>query len=140
IVSRYLDGAKSYDDTLLTRIGNFIYTKLIGNLFGFYYTDALVIFRAYKTSLPKRFNMTKRRSILYEKIIGKYISWEPQLSVKCAKHKLKIAEIPGDEPVRIADIGVISNTMLPKSRIQHYRSALAILYMIFEEYIKGRNN
>jgi len=29
------------------------------------------------------------------------ISWEPLLSVRAAKRRLKITEIPGDEPARI---------------------------------------
>ena len=38
---------------------------------------------------------------LPEKLFNTKISWEPLLSVRATKRKLKIAEIPGDEPARI---------------------------------------
>ena len=38
---------------------------------------------------------------LAEKLFGTKISWEPLLSVRAAKAKLKLTEIPGDEPPRI---------------------------------------
>lgn len=38
---------------------------------------------------------------LPEKLFSTKISWEPLLSVRAAKAKLRIAEIPGDEPERI---------------------------------------
>ena len=36
-----------------------------------------------------------------ERLFNTKISWEPLLSVRATKRKLKIAEIPGDEPARI---------------------------------------
>jgi hypothetical protein len=38
---------------------------------------------------------------LPEKLFNTKISWEPLLSVRAAKAKLKVSEIPGDEPPRI---------------------------------------
>ena len=38
---------------------------------------------------------------LAERLFRTKISWEPLLSVRAAKRKLKVAEIPGDEPPRI---------------------------------------
>ena len=105
IVSRYLGEARSFDDTFISRLGNWSFTKIINFLFGFHYTDALVMFRAYKREVPEKLGIIKRRSPLYERLIGRYISWEPQLSVRCAKRRLKISEIPGDEPLRVEDKG-----------------------------------
>src|SRR5580658_683706 len=51
IASRYAGGAKSDDDTPMTAAGNWTFTKLINVLFGGHYTDAMVIYRAYKTKL-----------------------------------------------------------------------------------------
>ena len=51
IVSRYLAGAKSEDDDLIKGFGNWLFTKTINVLHGGHYTDAMVIFRAYKTKL-----------------------------------------------------------------------------------------
>jgi len=136
IVSRYLGEARSFDDTFVSRLGNWAFTKIINFLFGFHYTDALVMFRAYRLAVPEKLGITKRRSALYERFIGRYISWEPQLSVRCAKHHLKITEIPGDEPLRIGDEGARGNRLLPPSRIYHFRSGFACLYMFFEEFIR----
>lgn len=136
IVSRYLPPARSEDDTLLTRLGNFMFTRMINLLFGGRYSDALVIYRAYRRAIPQDLGMTEIRSAVYERWIGRYISWEPQLSVRCAKLKLRVAEIPGDEPPRLGDkIG--GGFFLPASRIYHFRSGLACLYMILEELWRG---
>ncbi|MBF0483930.1 MAG: glycosyltransferase [Candidatus Omnitrophica bacterium] len=101
IVSRYAKGAKSYDDDAITAFGNKVFTTSISLLHGFPYTDAMVIYRAYKTSLIKELDLDKDESYeLPEKLFNTKISWEPLLSIRAAKRKLKIAEIPGDEPVR----------------------------------------
>ena len=60
IVSRYLGWAKSQDDTPLTWAANRVFTGLINRLFGGRYTDALVMFRAYRTDLPKRLGVLGR--------------------------------------------------------------------------------
>jgi glycosyltransferase involved in cell wall biosynthesis len=101
IVSRYIDGAKSYDDTKITRAGNWAFTTIINLLFGGHYVDSLVIFRAYKKSLVSELDLDKDSSYEpVEKILDTVISWEPLMSVRCAKRKKKVAEIPGDEPKR----------------------------------------
>lgn len=98
IVSRYLAGAKSYDDDVVTAFGNWMFTKMINILFGSYYTDTLVGFRAWKRDL-------------YEPMNNKYAmaaGFEPFSLIKCAKLKLKVAEIPGDEPPRIGGVRKMS--------------------------------
>ena len=45
IVSRYAKGAKSYDDGLITSIGNRLFTFLINLFYDSNYTDSLVMFR-----------------------------------------------------------------------------------------------
>ena len=137
IVSRYKDGAKSDDDTVLSGIGNYVFTKITNILFGFPYTDAMVIYRAYKKSVPHDLGLTKTRSDFYEKHIGKYISWEPSLSIRCAKRKLKIGEIPGDEPVRVEDRGDSGQKFLPSSRIKHLRVGIACLCLYIDEFVRG---
>ncbi len=101
IVSRYAEGAKSYDDDAVTAFGNKLFTTSINLLHGAHYTDAMVIYRAYKKSLIYDLDLDKDSS--YEREEGLFktnISWEPLLSVRCAKRKLKVADIPGDEPAR----------------------------------------
>ena len=101
IVSRYADGAKSYDDDAITSFGNWLFSTMISLLHGHRYADAMVIYRAYRTSLIKELDLDKDSSYEFEeKLFGTNISWEPLLSIRAAKRNLKIAEIPGDEPAR----------------------------------------
>jgi glycosyltransferase involved in cell wall biosynthesis len=102
IVSRYLDGAKSEDDDLITGFGNWMFTTLVNVLHGGHYTDAMVIYRAYKTQLIYDLDLNKEEGFARaERLFRTKVSWEPLLSVRAAKRKLKIGEIPGDEPARI---------------------------------------
>lgn len=101
IVSRYAAGARSYDDTVVTAFGNRLFTTLISLLHGFDYTDAMVIYRAYRVSLIQELDLDKDESYeIEEKLFSTTVSWEPLLSIRAAKRKLRIAEIPGDEPAR----------------------------------------
>jgi glycosyltransferase involved in cell wall biosynthesis len=102
IVSRYLGHAKSYDDDLITAFGNWLFTKTINLLHGGHYTDAMVIFRAYKTQIIYDLELDQKEGFAAaERLFRTKISWEPLLSVRAAKRKLKVTEIPGDEPPRI---------------------------------------
>jgi glycosyltransferase involved in cell wall biosynthesis len=101
IVSRYAPGAKSYDDDAVTGFGNWLFTTLINLIHGAHYTDAMVIYRAYKKNLIAELDLDKDESYTTEeKLFKTVISWEPLLSIRAAKRKLKTADIPGDEPKR----------------------------------------
>jgi len=89
IVSRYTLGAKSYDDDFFTRIGNSLFINLVNLFFRAKYTDVLVIFRAFRKDILKKIRIDVKEDI------------DLQLCIKCAKKKLKVADIPGDEPKRI---------------------------------------
>jgi len=91
IVSRYLGPAKSQDDDWLTGFGNWLFTSTINLLFGSSYTDSLVMYRAWRTDIL--------RSVAKDVILSAGI--EPLLTIRCAKRKLKVGEIPGNEPKRI---------------------------------------
>lgn len=102
IASRYLGDAKSEDDDIITAFGNWLFTRTINLLHGRHYTDAMGIFRAYKTQLIYDLELNKDKGYTTaEKLFNTNISWEPLLSVRAAKRKLKVTEIPGDEPARI---------------------------------------
>lgn len=102
IVSRYLGEAKSEDDDIITAFGNWLFTKTVNLLHGGRYTDAMVIYRAYKKSIVYDLELDKDEGFeTAERLFRTRISWEPLLSVRAAKRKLKVAEIPGDEPPRI---------------------------------------
>jgi len=102
IVSRYLGQAKSDDDDFLTSFGNWFFTKTANLLHGGNYTDAMVIYRAYRKSLIKELELDEDRWYSTpEKLFSCKVSWEPLLSVRATRRKLKVSEIPGDEPPRI---------------------------------------
>ena len=132
IASRYLDGAKSYDDSFLSKIGNRFFTKSINCFHGGHYTDAMVIFRAYKKSLVDDLDLGNEEWYRFpEKLFqSKGLSWEPLLSIRAAKRKLRIAEIPGDEPKRYYGVSrVMPNiVVLVKWASIYYYQILAELF------------
>jgi len=102
IVSRYLGDAKSEDDDFVTGFGNWLFTSTVNFLHGGNYTDVMVLYRAYKTQMIYDLDLDKDESFaLPEKMFFTRISWEPLMSVRALKRKLKVGEIPGDEPPRI---------------------------------------
>jgi len=124
IVSRYKDDAKSYDDDAVTGFGNKLFTTTINLLHGGHYTDAMVIYRAYKKELIYELDLDKDSSYEFEeKLFKTNVSWEPLLSVRCAKRKLNVAEIPGDEPAREGG----------ERKLQVLRWGAAYMFEIFRE-------
>ncbi|MCB2263907.1 MAG: glycosyltransferase family 2 protein [Candidatus Thiosymbion ectosymbiont of Robbea hypermnestra] len=102
IASRYLGDARSEDDDMVTRFGNWLFTHTVNLLHGGRYTDAMVIYRAYRKAMAQELGLDREDAYaLPERLFRTKISWEPLLSVRAAKAKLKITEIPGDEPPRI---------------------------------------
>lgn len=102
IGSRYLPGAGSEDDDIATAFGNWLFTKTVNLLYGARYTDVMVILRAYRTTLINQLGLLDEKAYtIPEKLFGTKISWEPLMSVRAAKLKLKIGEIPAAEPARI---------------------------------------
>lgn len=102
IVSRYKPPATSADDDLVTAFGNWLFTRTVNLLHGVRYTDAMVIYRAYRTRLIRELELDQDRWYRTpERLFGCRISWEPLLSARAARRKLKVAEIPGDEPPRV---------------------------------------
>lgn len=102
IASRYLGSAKSSDDDIVTGFGNWLFTRTVNLLHGGKYTDVMVIYRAYRKQIVYDLElMGDAAHRTPEKLFNTKISWEPLLSCRAAKRKLKICEIPGDEPPRI---------------------------------------
>lgn len=102
IASRYLGGAKSQDDNWITGFGNWFFSQvLINALHGGYYTDAMGMYRAYKTRVFYDLDLDKEETYTPEKLWFTIGGVEPILSARAAKRKLKVSEIPGDEPKRI---------------------------------------
>jgi glycosyltransferase involved in cell wall biosynthesis len=101
IASRYLGGATSADDDVLTAFGNWMFTRLINILHGGHYTDAMGIFRAYRSDLFSRLALDKDESYAPEKLLATTVGIEPLLSIRSARKRLRISEIPVPEPARI---------------------------------------
>jgi glycosyltransferase involved in cell wall biosynthesis len=127
IASRYAPGAKSDDDTPMTAAGNWTFTMLINVLFGGHYTDAMVIYRAYRTKLIEELGLLEDEPFSVERNFNHLISWEPLLSMRAAKRGLKIGEIPGDEPPRVGGVG----------KCQHYSWGAVYLLEMAQEYLRG---
>lgn len=104
IASRYAPGARSEDDDWMTGFGNWLFTKTVNVLHGAHYTDAMVIYRAYHTRLFYELDLDKEESYAPEKLFSTVIGIEPLLSVRAAKRKLKVTEVPGDEPARVGGV------------------------------------
>lgn len=126
IVSRYLGAARSEDDTRMTRVGNWVFTKLINVLFGGSYTDAMVIYRAYRTALIDELGLMVDEPFSVERRFRHMISWEPLLSMRAAKRKLRFAEIAGDEPARIGGEG----------KCKHYSWGAVYLLEMAQEFAR----
>lgn len=124
IVSRYADGAKSEDDDFITGFGNWLFTTLINLLHGGSYTDAMVMYRIYRTSLLQELDIDKDSSYqTEEKLFRTLVGCEPLISIRAAKRKLKCADIPGDEPARIGG----------ERKLRIVKWGLAYMYEVFRE-------
>lgn len=93
VVSRYLKGARSYDDDIVTAFGNLMFTSLVNLLFRTKYTDVLVMYRAFKREIVEKLGIDTNTP-----------SWGSMMLLRATKNKLKITEIPGDEPPRIGGV------------------------------------
>ena len=125
IASRYKDNARSYDDDLMTAFGNYFFTKMINVIFRAHYTDTLVMYRAFKKELLQTLGFDKAKDPLFEIL----------LSIRCAKKKLKVTEIPGDEPDRIGD----KNSRAHPSILAKFHAGLIMLGCIFREFLSSRD-
>ena len=103
IGSRYLPPAKSEDDGLITAFGNWLFTRTVNVLHGGIYTDAMTIFRIYRTKLFYELELNSASAyILPESLYFTRMSIEPLLSVRAARAKCRITEISSHEPKRVA--------------------------------------
>jgi len=102
VASRYYGGAKSEDDDLITGFGNWFFTRTVNFLFKANYTDAMGIFRAYRTQLFYELGLDSEEGYaLPEKIFFTRLGVEPLLSARAAGYRKKIGEIGSNEPKRI---------------------------------------
>ncbi len=98
IASRYKEGAKSFDDDAVTGFGNRLFTTLVNIFFKARYTDVLVMFRAFRRDIISTLELDAKKHPVIE----------IQLTIRCAKRKLKVLEIPVDEPKRTGGVRKMS--------------------------------
>ncbi len=109
IASRYTGSAKSEDDDVMTAFGNWMFTGMINLFFGGRYTDALVGFRAYRRSAAIKMGLPRLSDQSWmTRHFWRMNSWETGSSIRAAKLKLKVSDIPGDEPKRIGGVRKMS--------------------------------
>ena len=124
IGSRYVKGAKSDDDDWITAFGNWVFAKTINFLYGSKYTDTIVMFRAFKKNLAYELELDKDDGYaIPEKIFRTQISWEALLTIRSAKRKLRVADVPAYEPRRIGG----------ERKLQVWRWGAAYMYQILSE-------
>ncbi|MEX0715353.1 MAG: glycosyltransferase family 2 protein [Planctomycetaceae bacterium] len=105
IASRYLGDAKSDDDDWITAFGNWFYTRSVNFLHGGKYTDVMVMYRIFRKRLADELELHDDRWYRTpERLFFCDMSWEPMLSARAALRKLKVGEIPGDEPARLGGV------------------------------------
>ena len=124
IGSRYLGEAKSEDDDAVTALGNWMFTRIVNILHGGKYTDALVIYRAFRKDLIYQLDLHRGDAYeLPERLFGTTVSWEPLMSVRAAKAGKKISELPVGEPPRIGG----------ERKLQVFRWGAAFLFQFARE-------
>lgn len=119
VASRYLPGAGSQDDGPITALGNWMFTRMVNLLFGAGVTDSLVILRAYRRALIEEISMDTRAP-----------AFEPQLSIRCAVYRRKVAEIAAPEPRRVGG----------KRKMSILFNGWAVLSLIVQEWLRARRN
>lgn len=129
IGSRYLDGARSEDDDLVTAFGNWLFTRTVNVLYGSRYSDVMVIYRAFRKSLVYELGLDRDGSYtLPERLFRTVISWEPLMSVRAAKYGKRIGEVPAGEPPRIGG----------ERKLQVLRWGAAYYFQIWKERFCAR--
>lgn len=123
IASRYFGGAKSEDDTPITRFGNWFFSTIINLFHGGNYADAMTIYRIYRTKMFYELELGDEYGYLPEKWFFTKAGVEPLLSIRALKANLKVAEIPSDEPKRITG----------RSKLQVVRWGLTYLAQVIRE-------
>ncbi len=107
IASRYLDGAHSDDDDLISGFGNWLFRTLANWLLNskksMRMTDPLVMLRAHRKDLPQRLGLDQDEPfVALERFFNiRQVDWIPLMSMRALSRGIRWGEIPMDEPARI---------------------------------------
>jgi glycosyltransferase involved in cell wall biosynthesis len=126
IVSRYLGGHSSDDDTWMTSFGNWLFTTMINVLFGGNWTDSLVMYRGYRKTVIPQLGLLKNRKIVEDKC-ERLSSWEVLSSVRGAKFRdrFRTGEIYGPEPARVGG----------EAKCSPYSGGIFAFLLIMQEFL-----
>jgi glycosyltransferase involved in cell wall biosynthesis len=113
--SRYLIGGGSDDDTFLTKLGNYIFTK-IGNIFFLInITDILYTYLLGKTNSFKKLNLTSKDFCLCV-----------ELPIKANRNNMNFIDIPSCERRRIAGV----------KKVNEFKDGLKIFFYMIKSFFK----
>jgi glycosyltransferase involved in cell wall biosynthesis len=115
IGSRYAGGARSFDDTMITRFGNWGFTQLINVLFRAHFADAMMGYRAYR-----------KDAFLQLEMDSPGLTFPTQGSIQFARYGFRTAEIPSDEPPRLGG----------QRKAKNVRTGLELCAMIAREFYR----
>lgn len=105
-----------------------MFTALINFLFGGTFTDCLGGFRAYKREAVLRMQLHEQTNENWlRKRYSLMATWEVGGCIRAAKLKLKVLEVPGDEPPRIAG----------ESKLRVFRNGMMVVLNILYELMTG---
>ena len=113
--SRYQNDSGSQDDTLLTFIGNYFFTKIGKLFFNLKITDILYTFVLGKTSKVKKLRLKQKN-----------FSFCVELPIKAARSKMLIASSNSYELKRIAG----------KKKVSEFRDGIKILFYMIKIFFK----
>jgi len=117
VVSRYLPPARSLDDTWVTALGNHMFSALIRHIGRCPITDSLNMYRGFRRSIVELEDFDRL-------CVGPVL--EPLTSALVNLHRMKYAEIPGDEPPRIGG----------ESKMSVVYNGSCILLMVLRVYLR----
>jgi len=110
--SRYIQGGGSEDITLIRKVGNKFFVFLVNLLWNMHYSDINYGYRSFRKDCIEKLNLESDG-----------FGIESEISIKAAKKKLKVLEIPSYEKQRKSGSG----------KLRTFRDGLRILNTIIKE-------
>ena len=114
--SRYMENSGSDDDTLITKIGNFVFTKIGNIFFSVNISDILYTFLLGKTNSFKKLNLK-----------CKDFSLRVEMPIKAQRAKMNYIDIPSYERKRIAG----------KKKVNEFKDGFKILNYMIKSFFKN---
>ena len=113
--SRYMENGGSDDDTILTKLGNFIFTKIGNIFFSINISDILYTFLLGKTNSFKKLNLTSKDFCLCV-----------EMPIKAKRAGMKFIDLPSYERKRIAG----------EKKVNEFSDGFKILFYMAKSFFK----